>query len=427
MASVTIEPGRLDGIVDAPPSKSLMHRAVLLSALAGGKSQIAPVTLSEDIRATLSAVRALGARWTLNGDALTVMGGARGARAGEGLALIDCAESGSTLRFLVPIALALGRGARFVGRGRLNQRPMEPYERICRAQGIAYERREGPVLDLRVEGQLKSGAFELPGDVSSQFVSGLLMALPLLRDDSTIRLTSELESRGYIGLTLDAMKAFGVKVQRPNERLFKVPGKQRYRARDYHVEGDYSQAAVFLCAAALGHGARVRGLPQNTLQGDQAVLSYLMRMGAQVWERDGISGACSGELHGAVIDGRDCPDILPILALAGALAEGETRIVNAARLRLKESDRIAATCEALSALGARAKETEDGMVVEGVKRLRGGVTVGCAGDHRIAMLLAVAALHADAPVTLTGVECLNKSYPNFFKDFQALGGIVHAG
>lgn len=427
MATVTIEPGHLKGVVAAPPSKSVLHRAVLLAALSSSKNTISPAALSEDVRATLDAVRALGARYQMKDGTLEILGGARPQLDIHEYAppLIDCAESGSTLRFLLPVALVFCGGAQFVGRGRLSERPMEPYEKICKSQGVKYERREGPVLDLKVEGTLKSGAYELPGDISSQFVSGLLMALPLVKGDSTIHLTGEVESRGYIDLTLDVMRAFGVKVQRPNEKLFRVPGSQRYRARDFTVEGDYSQAAVFLCAAALGHEVTVKGLSPVSLQSDQAVLAHLMRMGANVWEKDGLTGARAENLHGTVIDGRDCPDIVPMLALTAALGEGETRIVNAGRLRLKESDRIKATCAALNALGARVQETDDGMAVTGVKKLRGGVTLDCAGDHRIAMLLSVAALFADEPVTLAGVECLNKSYPDFLKDFKALGGIVH--
>ena len=420
MAHITIEPGRLNGIVDAPPSKSDSHRAILLSALSRGKSVIGPVMRSDDVNATLNAVRSLGVDLTLGPKRLTINGGLHALSA----PLIDCKESGSTLRFLLPVVLAAGMGARFVGRGRLGQRPMEPYERICHTQRLTYELRDGLTLDLKVGGQLKPGRFELPGNVSSQFVSGLLMALPLLDGESKIVLTGALESRGYVDMTLSTMRAFGVDIQWSGNTLA-IPSNARYRSCDYCVSGDYSQAAVFLCAAALGHDVRVRGLSPVSTQPDQAVLTHLMRMGASVREQGGETSVSATELNGTTIDVSQCPDIAPILALTAALAQGTTRIVNGERLRLKESDRIESTCRTLNALGAQLEPTADGMVIEGVPALRGGVAIDCANDHRIAMMLAIAALHADGPVLLTGVECLKKSYPEFLDDFAELGGVIN--
>ena len=422
MAQVTIAPGRLSGTVAAPPSKSAAHRGLILAAMCPGASTLAPVDLSDDVSATLGGIAALGARCQRNKGEVRVVGAQLPP---DTLPLVDCRESGSTLRFLLPAALVLAGGAHFVGRGRLGQRPMKPYEDICRRQGIAYQAGQGGGLDLRVEGRLRAGEFVLPGDVSSQFVSGLLMALPRLPGDSLIRLTGKVESLGYIRQTLQAMRAFALEVEVRDDRTYVVPGGQRYRPADFPVEGDYSQAAVFLCAGALGSSLWVSGLADSSAQGDQAVLDHLMRMGAGVSRGPQGLRVLAGPLSGVEIDGSQCPDIVPILALVCALAKGESRILGAARLRLKESDRLSATCQELNRLGGRVQETRDGLIIQGVQSLEGGVTCSCHGDHRIAMLLAVAALRARRPVTLDGVECLSKSYPGFLKDFQMLGGEVH--
>lgn len=422
MAQVTIAPGRLSGTVAAPPSKSAAHRGLILAALCQGVSTVTPVDLSDDVSATLTGIAALGTHCQRHKEGVRVTGAQLPPAA---LPLVDCRESGSTLRFLLPAALVLAGGAHFVGRGRLGQRPMKPYEDICRRQGIAYEIGHGGGLDLRVEGRLRSGEFILPGDVSSQFVSGLLMALPRLPGDSLIRLTGKVESVGYIRQTIQAMRAFSLEVEARDEGTYRVPGGQRYRPALFQVEGDYSQAAVFLCAGALGSSLWVKGLSGASVQGDQAVLEHLMRMGAGVSRDERGLQVQAGPLAGACIDGSQCPDIVPILALVCALARGESRIVGAARLRLKESDRLAATCQELNRLGGRVEQTGDGLIIQGVESLEGGVICDCHGDHRIAMLLAVAALRCRRPVTLDGVECLSKSYPRFLEDFRQLGGEVH--
>lgn len=420
MAQVTLS-GRLKGKVVAPPSKSAAHRALILAAQAQGTSTIAPIDLSDDVAATLLGVSALGAICQRQKEGMKVTGGLLPPSRPP---LVDCRESGSTLRFLLPVALVMAGGAHFVGRGRLAQRPMTPYQDICRRQGITYEMGQGGGLDLKVEGRLRPGEFQLPGNVSSQFVSGLLMALPRLKGDSVIRLTGAVESRAYIRQTVEIMSVFSLAVEQKDERTFYVPGGQHSRPVHFAVEGDYSQAAVFLCAGALGADVSVSGLVSPSVQGDQVVLEHLMRMGAAV-ERDRLGLRVHADrLTGVTIDASQCPDIVPILALVCALAQGESRIVGAARLRFKESDRLAATYEELNRLGGDVTQTQDGLFIRGVDHLRGGVTCRCHGDHRIAMLLAVAALRADGPITLDGVECLSKSYPGFLEDYQKLGGEV---
>lgn len=417
---LTVYPGLLRGSVTPPPSKSLAHRAILCAALAGGLSEIGPVQPSDDIRATLGCACALGAEVKWRGNCVQVRG--TGGKSAVQSARMDCGESGSTLRFLVPLALAMGVNAGFTGRGNLGKRPLSPYETICRAQGLGFEHPEDATLPLQVSGRLKSGKFTLPGDVSSQFVTGLLLALPLLEGDSEIEIQGALQSRGYIDLTLSAMKAFGVEVECPSEGRYRVPGGQSYRARDYQVEADFSQAAFFLCAGALGAQVDVLGLRRDSLQGDRAVIPMLRELGALVeWKGEALS-ARPGNMRGAVLDAAQCPDIMPELALVAALCPGHSRIVNAARLRIKECDRLHAIAQELNRLGGKVVEFQDSLEIDGVEMLEGGVQADSFSDHRMAMMLAIASQKCRLSISIRNPGCVSKSYPGFFDDFRSLGG-----
>lgn len=423
MAGLTVYPGRLSGALCPPPSKSLAHRAVICAALAQGESVLEDVEPSQDILATVQGMRALGAElhWVEGG--LRVRGRSVGGR--SGLSEIDCNESGSTLRFLMPLVLALNGGGRFIGRGQLGKRPLTPYQTLCRRQGIAYQDlSEGGRLEVELAGWLRPERMELPGNVSSQFITGLLLALPLLPGDSEIALTTPLESEGYVALTLAVQEQFGVQVERPEPGLFRIPGGQRYRPACYRVEGDYSQAAFFLCADALGAQVRLMGMNPDSRQGDRQVLDILEEMGCRVHREQGMVWVSASRLTGTVIDAAQCPDIIPELALVAALSQGESRIKNAGRLRLKECDRLAAIARALNALGGRVRELEDGLVIEGVCQLEGGVAVSSCADHRMAMMLAVAAQSCRLKLTIDDATCVNKSYPGFWDDFRALGGLA---
>lgn len=418
MPRLTVFPGALSGEVQAPPSKSILHRALICSALAGGKA-VFPTAESDDIRATLSGLRSLGAAFREEGQALRFAP----RREISAPAEIDCLESGSTLRFLLPLSLALCGGARFRGRGRLASRPLDPYRDLFVRQGISWEKAPGEKLDLQVCGRLHSGEFPLRGDVSSQFVTGLLLALPLLEGDSRICLTTPLQSASYVDCTLEVLQRFGIRVDCREDGYF-VPGGQVFRPVDFQVEGDWSQAAVWLAADALGARIWVCGMSPDSRQGDRVVLDILGRMGAEaVWEGDRVLVRAQN-LHGTTIDAADCPDIIPILALAASRAAGVTVIENAARLRLKECDRLEATCRELTRLGARAEIRDDRLIISG-----GGEWQGCAaesyGDHRMAMFLAIAGAGARGPVEIPRAECVAKSYPDFFDDFARLGGRVH--
>ena len=324
---------------------------------------------------------------------------------GEGLPELDCGESGSTLRFLIPVALALRGGGRFTGHGRLMERPQEPYFAIFREKGISYEQSNGT---LTVEGRLTPGTYTLPGDVSSQFITGLLYALPLLEGDSQIVLTTDLESRGYVDMTLDALEKFGVRAEYDGARTFRVPGHQRYRSRDLTVEADWSNAAFWYAAVSLGCQLDIRGLNAFSTQGDMKIVPYYTKLQGK------------GPVD---LDVSQCPDLVPPLAAMAALRGGEvTRIVGAGRLRIKESDRLATVTEVLNALGAEVEEHPEALTIRGRDRLPGGVTVSGHNDHRIAMMAAIAAIRCEAPVTITGAECVRKSYPGFWEDYRSLGG-----
>ena len=406
--NVTITPRLLQGTITPPPSKSQAHRVLIASALSGGGSILKNVALSQDIEATIRCLEVLGASFRWEGDALAVTGLAgRPASRGE-LPLLDCGESGSTLRFLIPIALAVLGGGRFTGHGRLMERPQGPYFELFREKGISFEQKDSV---LTISGRLEAGTFSLPGNVSSQFITGLLYALPLLPGDSEILLTTSLESRGYVDMTLDVLEQFGVRVENQDYARFLVPGGQSFQARDLTVEADWSNAAFWYEAVSLGCQLDIQGLNAYSVQGDMRIVPCFLKLQG----RDPLD-----------LDVSQCPDLVPPLAAMAALrGEGlTTRLVNAARLRIKESDRLSTVTEVLNALGAEVEEHDDHLVIHGKDTLPGGVTVSGHNDHRIAMMAAIAATNCDAPVTITGAECVKKSYPNFWADYEALGGVI---
>lgn len=402
--NITITPTLLSGAIRPPASKSQAHRLIIAAALAEGESLISGVNMSRDIAATLDCMGALGARELREDETTLRITGVPGTREAEGL--MDCGESGSTLRFLIPVALALKGRGRFRGHGRLMQRPQGPYFDIFREKGIRWTA-AGDTLEI--EGVLTPGDYRLPGNVSSQFITGLMYALPLLEGNSRILLTTPLESSGYVDMTLEALARFGITVL-PMEDGWQIPGNQRYIPGAYTVEADFSQAAFFRAMKGMGCAVSIRGMNPESAQGDRVMIPYMDRM----------------DLPGEVVlDVRECPDLVPPLAARAALRPGEiTRIVNAARLRIKESDRLRSVSAVLSALGAEVEELADGLVIRGRNTLPGGVTVDSWNDHRIAMMAAVAATKCLAPVTVTGAECVEKSYPTFWQDYVRLGGRI---
>lgn len=402
--NVTITPAALRGSITPPPSKSQAHRLLIAAALAQGESHITNLAYSQDILATLDCLEQLGAVVTRGEDHVRIRGICPGA-APQQLPHLDCRESGSTLRFLIPVALAVAQGGIFTGAGRLLERPQAPFQTLFQEKGLTFDHTSDRIL---AQGRLTPGRYPLAGNVSSQFITGLLYALATLDGDSDIVLTTPLESKNYVDMTLLALEAFGVTVEE-TACGYHIPGGQVCRPRDMAVESDYSQAAFYYAAQGLGNPVEICGLNPRSAQGDMRIVPYC----AQLCGRGRVE-----------LDVSQCPDLVPALALHAALRAGEdTAIVNAARLRIKESDRLATVTQELNNLGANVEEFDDHLIIHGVSTLHGG-DVQAHNDHRIAMMLAIAATRADGPVHLSGAESVSKSYPSFWEDYKALGGQI---
>ncbi len=409
----TITPAQLSGTIPAIASKSDAHRLLILAALSHGETLLKMEQRSEDIDATISCLRALGALIEILPDGVVV----RGIEQVNENPLLDCGESGSTFRFLLPVACALCEHARFTGSGRLPERPIGELMHVMQSHGVAFSAER---LPFATTGRLAGGDFSLPGNVSSQYLTGLLLALPLTQLDCTISLTTRLESAAYVDITLHALKRFSVQV-RVEDSIYAVSGGQTIQSPgECRVDGDWSNAAFFLAAGALGKPVTVTGLSLDSPQGDKAILNALRKFGATVETTTDTITVSPAELAGCVIDVGETPDLLPILAVLGACASGETRLVNAARLRLKESDRLASVSAMLRALGGTVTEQPDALMITG-GALSGG-TVDSVRDHRIAMSAAIAATRCVNEVSILGADAVKKSYPAFYRDYNQLGG-----
>ena len=403
-----IQSGKLAGSIKAVASKSCAHRLLICAALSDAPCIVEIAELSADIEATARCLRALGAEieripagyrvspidWTKQRECM-----------------LDCGESGSTLRFLLPLAARMRNGSKvhFIGSGRLPERPNTALTEAMRLHGAAVS---DDFLPITVEGSISGGLYELPGNVSSQFITGLLFTLPALGEDSRIRFTTNVESGSYIDLTIAALEKFGI-VVRPTGDGYEIPGRQTFVSPGrVEAEGDWSNAAFWLAAKALGSELDVTGLDMSSAQGDRAILRVLASM----------RGA-DGKLVGVRVDAADIPDLVPVLSVIATQTEGETVFFNAGRLRIKECDRLHAMCRTLTALGADVRETADGLIVRGKTPLHGG-TVDSFNDHRIAMSMAIAATVAQGEVRITGAQAVAKSYPAFWSDYRVLGGQV---
>lgn len=430
----TIDPRPLSGSVRAIASKSVAHRLIIAAALANGTTDVLCNTTCADIDATIRCLTALGARIDRAESGFTVHPIPKSQEHGILRALagatLDCGESGSTLRFMLPVSCALGADATFTGSGRLGERPLSPLAEELIAAGCELEGLGS--LPLTATGRLRAGRFELPGNVSSQYISGLLLALPVLGRQSEVAVHGQIESKPYVTLTIQALHAFGIAVEvshavgadgAPVTR-FLLDGSPYRTPGTVSVEGDWSNAAFWLCAGALGRDPiSVSGLSLSSAQGDRNVLAALSRFGARVRRAPGTATVQPDHLSGFALSAQDVPDLVPVLSAVAALAEGTTVIRDCGRLRIKESDRLETTARELNALGARVRIDGDDLVIEGVPELSGGV-VDSHNDHRIAMMAAVAATRCAAPVEIRGAEAVNKSYPGFFDHYRALGGCV---
>lgn len=405
---VKIYPGQPGGTVQAVASKSHAHRLLIALALSDAPAQVSIRTTSQDIKATTACLSQLA----------------------EDIPVLNCCESGSTLRFLIPAVMAVKDEAIFLGCGRLPQRPISPLKEEMEAHGCVFTNggtaKDGAQEICRIKGRLQGGTFHLPGNISSQYITGLLFALPLLEADSRIVITSPLESSKYVDMTLDVLKQFNITVEveyKDNCPSYIIPGGQKYHSsQDVCAEGDWSNIAFWVIAGILSDKTILcTDIRRESIQGDKAIAALAAEMGGNIAQNSTELTASRGKLNAIEIDASEIPDLVPILSVAAATAKGTTRIYNAGRLRIKESDRLAAMYDCLSRVGADITEEPEGLIIRGVPSLKGG-TVSGYNDHRIVMAMTIASIVSDNPIIIDGAEAINKSYPTFFADFKALGG-----
>ena len=410
-----IKADKLVGELSPPPSKSVLHRYIIASSLAKGVSKIENISFSEDIIATIEAMKKLGAKIEQKENYLLIDGSDTFKNLNENIE-IDCNESGSTLRFLFPLSIVEENKVLFKGRGKLFKRPMTPYFENFEKYKIKHSYiDENKIL---LEGKLKAGIYEIDGNISSQFITGLLFSLPLLDRESKIIINGKLESSNYIDISLDCLSKFGIKIINNSYQEFVIEGNQSYRAGNYRTEADYSQAAFFLVANAIGSNIKINDLSENSLQGDKKIINYIS-------EIDNWSSKDT-----LILDGSETPDIIPILSLKAAVSGKKIEIVNVERLRIKESDRLKATVEELSKLNFDLIEKKDSILINSrenfeVNKNEKIVSLSAHSDHRIAMMIAIAATCYDGEILLDNLDCVKKSYPNFWEVFLSLGGKIY--
>ena len=409
---VKIIPNMLKGTVEIPSSKSASHRMLICAGLSDGVSILTGITVSKDISATIKALVSMGAEIDVKDDVITVNGISLPLKE----CVADCCESGSTLRFLIPVAAALGINATFIGQGKLPERPITPYLREFKSKGIKFDYNN--TMPFSISGKLSAGEYVLEGDISSQFITGLLFALPLCEEDSIIKLSSALQSKPYVDMTIDCLKKFGIRVNEI-ENVYLIKGNQKYNAFSSRIEGDYSQAAFFYVANALGSNVEILNLFEESVQGDKKILEILDKMC--------YNNNNSCQLTSFSVDVGDIPDLVPILAVLGCFGDNVSEITNASRLRIKESDRLTAIATTLNAVGGDVTVIDDRLIIKPIKEFTGGV-VDSFNDHRIVMAMAIASIKSTAPIVIRNALAIEKSYPGFFDDFNKLGGnanVIH--
>lgn len=403
--NIRIKPHKLHGKVIVPPSKSVAHRMIIGAALSSGASEITNLSPSADISATIDCMKALGADIAFYGDKAVI----NGIKKIPEKAVLNCRESGSTLRFLIPVAAALGVETEFQGGGKLPTRPLTPFFEEFPKHGVSFELpSNGTNLPLKINGKLKAGRYEIDGGISSQFITGLLFALPLLDGDSEIVLTSPLQSAPYVNITIEALNSYGCEI-RTTEKGFSIKGNCTFKPHSSRIEGDFSQAAFFYVANSLGSDIEISDINLFSAQGDKLIAEICEKFNEHT---DAFELDCS-----------DVPDLVPILTVLASFGKGTTRLTNVARLRIKECDRLAAMEDCLNRVGGSVRAYDDYIEIDGVGVLHGG-EIDAYNDHRIAMSMAIAATISDKPIIIHGAECVAKSYPDFYEVYRSLEGIA---
>jgi 3-phosphoshikimate 1-carboxyvinyltransferase len=418
--NIQISPSTLVGTLSAISSKSDAHRTMIAAALAETPTKIRLNVFSKDMEATANCIKAFGcavkAEQDESGTILTIVP----VKTKKPSVTLDCFESGSTARFLLPVASVLCDRATLVGQGRLPERPFSPLTKVMRLHGCEIS---SDYLPMTTNGKLTSGKFEIEGNISSQYITGLLFALPLLSGDSELKLLSPLESEGYVEMTIRTLNRFGIVIQKTDCGYF-IKGNQPYLSPgEMTIEGDWSNSAFWICAGAISGEISVKGLALDSLQGDKEICSLISRFGGMIETENDTVNSKPNSLSAIEIDAANIPDLVPILAVVAAVSNGKTVIKNAGRLRMKESDRLMTVCTCLRHIGADITETADGLMINGKKRLSGG-TADSFNDHRIAMSLAIAGTVCEKDVLITNAQAVEKSYPHFFEDFKKIGGTI---
>lgn len=413
---VKIYPTTVSSSISVPPSKSISHRGIICACLARGTSRIDNISYSKDIIATIKGMSKLGAKISKY-DNYLIVEGIGNIKANTPLC-IDCNESGSTLRFFIPIFSLCNQQVKFTGQGRLFLRPQSIYEEIFKGQGLSFLQDEDGIT---INSSLKSGEYNICGDISSQFITGLLLTLPLLNGNSTIKIKPPFESRSYVDLTLQTMKDFGVEAYFKDDYTICVKGNQQYKNTDYQVEGDYSQMAFFAVLSALKGKLDINNMRIDSKQGDKEIVDILKAFNADIQVSNNHYTIKQSSLNSKDIDLSNCPDLGPILTVLCAFSKGKSTIYNAGRLRIKESDRIYAMKTELKKLGVNISSTEDTITVCSRVPMCDEVEVYAHNDHRIAMSLAVFGTLSEYPVIINNAECVEKSYPDFFEDMKKIG------
>ncbi|MDO4465911.1 MAG: 3-phosphoshikimate 1-carboxyvinyltransferase [Bacillota bacterium] len=417
---VKVSPSKVSGNVSIPSSKSMAHRAIICASLAKGKSKVSNITYSKDIEATISCMESLGAK-IQKFDTYCIVEGTDLQVNNE--VTCNCNESGSTLRFLIPVASLTNKKVTFLGQGRLLSRPMNVYQNLFDEQNIVFKQTSE---NIQIQGALKAKDYTIPGDISSQFITGLLFTLPLLKEDSNIIITEPFESKSYVDLTIQMLNKFGIEIKETSNHSYFIPGNQEYLAQDVIVEGDYSQMAFFGVLAALQENLTCSNMDPYSKQGDKAILEQLKNAGAQISIESDSIAVSHNQLQGQIIDLSNCPDLGPILCVLASFAKGTTHIINAGRLRIKESDRIEAMESELKKWGVDITSTEDSITIVGKESYKQDKTVALYGhnDHRIVMAMTVFGLCSQSECIIDDAQAITKSYPSFFEDIQSIGGKV---
>lgn len=411
---VTIYPSLCHGEVHIPPSKSMTHRALICAALANGTSTIHNVLRCEDTMATLQAIKQLGAtiQWK---DQTTLSITGTIASLSQTSSHISCKESGSTLRFLIPLCSLFFEETFFEGEGRLMQRPLSVYEEIFQKQGISFQKNQN---SLSIKGQLQADHFHIKGNISSQFITGLFFALPLLKQDSLITIEPPIESKSYISMTLHILKQYGILIHQIAENTWEIKGNQVYKACDWTIEGDYSQFAFFAVLAAINQDLHIKQVAHHSLQGDAVILNILKEAHTSITSTEEGFFIRKSKLAPFQVDIHDCPDLGPILMVLAAYAQGTSKITNASRLRLKESDRIEAMETELKKLGVNIHSSIDEITIVGNPPYQANTPLSSHHDHRIAMSLAILATMTKQACTIQDAQAIQKSYPQFFQHLK---------